>query len=183
MNTRFGRWSISQKIDGLSLIELVVAVAVFSIVLVVVAAVQNAGWYATSKQLAHESAFRGAMLASEHLKRELPGALVEPLGPNGRFLTYRVPQRDSQGRPVIGPTGEVAWSEPVVLALDQEGYLIRVEGDISRRLSFLGPRGEVQFTMTPGRIDELQVQLVSHRGRERESVYELGLRFRLANQR
>ncbi|MBI3927603.1 MAG: prepilin-type N-terminal cleavage/methylation domain-containing protein [Armatimonadetes bacterium] len=185
MNTPCGPWSTKRRTSrAVTLPELLVAMAVFSLVLLIVVAVQSSGLQATRKHDLHEETFRAAMLAAEHLKRELPGALVEGDVGGVPRLTYRVPRLDEQGRPVLGPTGEVLWSGPIGLELDSTGYLIRTEADDVRRLAYLGPEGQVSFLATPDRIDELQVRFVARRKQgEQSSEFPLDLTFRLANQR
>ncbi|MEW6283501.1 MAG: hypothetical protein AB1758_33130 [Candidatus Eremiobacterota bacterium] len=185
MSTPSGPWYIGAR-RGFSLAETLVVAAMFLAILVSAVALERSSRAARAKGLVQRDAFRAALLGLEQIRRELEGALVDPVPLDGLSLSYR-PPRYRNGLPEFSPSGEVEYAEPATLRMEPDGRLVRQDPAGVRTLAWLGNRGELRFTPLPDRTDEVQVDLrarqVDPGGQvQRQSDYSLSVRLRLNNQ-
>lgn len=155
---------------GASLIEVLVAVAIFSAVLVTVVRIDRTGRDAFRKNEAESGAWRQAMLAVEHLKRELRGAritLVEP----GRVV-LQTPLLDG-ATPKVSASAEIVYApDSIELTLDGQKRLVaRQAGQRNRVLAELGPEGALRFELPEPRL--LRVFVRAHL-QDRPGAQKLG---------
>lgn len=114
-----------------------------------VATIFASGLKAQSKADATTTATRSALVAVEHLKRELRSALLvtPPVGEAATIVTYKAPVMVN-GFLKVDAVGDPEWSAEETLAGHDE-MLVRTAADgQTRLLARLGPGGSVVFTRT-----------------------------------
>jgi hypothetical protein len=171
---------------GLTLLEVMVAMAVFMTMSIFVALIYRTGSGAFQKTQSHSDVYRMAMLAVENLKRELHGAkIIEVTASQVRYLVPVV----ENGHVKICDDGRITFepSEVILSTNNDKGlvYIVRTSDGDSRNLACLGERGAVTFSSPTERL--LAIDVKADQGspggaRLSESMYQLTTRFYLSNQ-
>ncbi len=177
---------------GATLVETLVACAVFIGLTVLVVSIQIAGKSAGRRSDLGSEVYRSAMQAADRLRGEFRGARVEQIDlPSQASITYWLPRVVSGVMQVL-PTGEPDWlpgdpapPDRAVISLAADGWLQRdFEGSV-RRLANLGSTGTIWFDLPTGsRV--LTCKVHAHRVDPNDpSVtgnYDVTVRFFLGNQ-
>jgi hypothetical protein len=180
-----GRWSGGRLRRGLSLVEVMVAIAIFMTISIFVALIYRTGTNAFQKSQIHSDVYRMAMLAFENLRKELHGAkVVEVTASQVRYLVPMV----ENGHVKICDDGRISFelSEVLLSTVNEQGliYLVRTSEGNSRHLACLGDRGAVSFSSQTDRllVVEVRAEQDSPGAKQKESSYQLTARFYLSNQ-
>jgi prepilin-type N-terminal cleavage/methylation domain-containing protein len=177
---------VKQAKRGATLVELIVAIAVFSVIVTLVALVLRTGRDALSKTDVAADAFRIAVSAMDQIRREVRGVRVDSVG-DGTVLTYHVPRLDDSEVDVL-PSGEISMTlEPSKIVSEPDGLVTREDGATQRKrtLARLGKGGAVNFEVVGERLLRVRVRAVvgdASRGSVHFSEYELWSEHYLANQ-
>lgn len=177
---------------GATLVETLVACAVFIGLAVLVVSIQLASKSAGRHSDLASEVYRSAMQAADRLRGEFRGARVEQIDlPGQAQITYWLP-RVVDGVMQVLPTGEPDWlpgdpalPDRAVISLAPGGWLQRdFEGSV-RRLADLGPSGTIWFDMPTGsRV--LTCKVHTHRVHPNDPAivgdYDVTVRFFLGNQ-
>lgn len=160
-----------------TLVELLVACTLFLILTGAVLFTLRAGQGNLNPAQQQSESLRACLLSLEHLREELQSAwLLSPAdGEEADSLSYRVPSRDTQGRVLTGPTGDIVWS-PIRTVTVEEGALLRVQADDRRVLARLGEDGELRVERNSPSF--LSITVSSSHGKEQK----LSRSFHLKNQ-
>lgn len=155
--------------------------ALFSVVMVAMVAIDRTGRDAFRKSEAESGAWRRAMLGVEHLKRELRGSrvtLVEPAA-----MELQVPLL-AGATPKVSASGQMVFdADPVRIALDPQRRLVATQaGRPPRVLTELGEKGEVAFEQPRDHLVHVRLKTHSKGPRRAESTYEVEEDFLLDNQ-
>lgn len=174
---------------GLSLFEVLVSVALFSVMMLALFAVYFQAATAHRKGSAQSEAYRSVMLALNHTERELRGAqLLFPTTwglyqPPSTELTYFYPQVQD-GQVTVDTTGTPLWAGRARLSVAGGRYLQHDETrNTERLLADLGPTGTVSFKRVER--DLLEVKALAYKPDELgRSVtrFEFAVVLRLENQ-
>lgn len=158
---------------GHSLVEVLLASAMLTLVMVVVLTALVTGQRSQSRQSETEKGVRACMLTVEHLRKHLRVATVELVEPSS--IRYRVLTRDAQGQVELGPSGEPIWSETYTVSL-QGSRVVRDHLGQSRQLAELGPGG--RFDLVQEQLNLIRVEVHSGFG----GGHSLRTRLHLNNQ-
>lgn len=173
--------TISARVSrrGLTLAEVLVASAIFSLITVMTLAAYRLSFQASAQQDVHSQAHRAAMLGVSHLQRLLRGAkLVAPKvgDPSASELQFQPPLK-SGDLLEVDQWGAPRWGNPQTIRLEGTSLVHEDDTGRTRLLARLGDRGEVAFAqLSPGQV---QIRLVSDAA---GSLYEVTFKVFLANQ-
>ncbi|MEW6278421.1 MAG: type II secretion system protein [Candidatus Eremiobacterota bacterium] len=149
-----------RKLRGLTLLEVLIAGAVFSAMMLAVLAVYKTALGARAREEEGSATYRAAMLAIEHVQSLLRGSQVvepsDPAAPPATRAVYRPSLREN-GRVKVDSGGVPVWGDPVTLRMDAAGNLVREEPSGIRILAPLGPSGSVAFRLLDPRMLEVRV--------------------------
>lgn len=176
---------------GVTLLETLVACALFAFLTGLIVTIQIASKNAARRSDLGNEVYRAAMLAAERLRQEFRGARVESVAAGGASITYWLP-RVQNGVLQVLPTGEPDWEpgdpappDRAVLSMAASGWLQRdFQGDV-RRMAFLGPTGSIGFDLPTGsRVLTIRVNARHQHPNDPSvvSTYGVTLRFFLSNQ-
>lgn len=170
----------SSRTRALSLAEVAVSLAVFSLLLVAIVLIGQVGKQARTQEDAQQRNYRAALLALQHIKQELAHARVDDI--RTARLRYRQPQVDEGGLPRFGPTGELFWG-PSTLLRTISGRLVRDRaGEPRRELASLGPHGSVTFEQPTETLTSVIVRVHTQFGDEPSPAdVSVSLRLRIDN--
>jgi hypothetical protein len=163
--------------NALSLLEVVVAGAVFSLLLTAVVLIEMQAQRLRHIQDKDSDAYRAAVLLLEYLQEEADGAYVLPGDDGDTQLTYRPPLRSGVGL-TLGPSGAAQQEDEAVLSLLPDGRVVRIRGSEVRPVVALGARGRLRFEFPASNLLNVDVHSEPHNGR----VYEAHLQLLLCNQ-
>lgn len=158
----------SRQVAGITLLEVLVATAVFSIMMVAMMAIYKVSLADRDKVVAHSDTYRAMMITLDRIRDQLRGAsLTAPsaVGTQTASISYLYPmvidgemQVDGSGRPV--------WAGAARLSLDAQGRLVKVDSadpGVTQVLARLGPASSIEFELVAR--DLLQVRVHVERGR------------------
>ncbi|MDQ7825193.1 MAG: hypothetical protein RDV48_20495 [Candidatus Eremiobacteraeota bacterium] len=170
---------------GLSLVELLVSIALFLSVVVFVTLTHRTGSQAFQKSRIDSDVYRMAMLAAEHMKKELHGAKVNSVTDDE--VHYLIPQLEN-GHVKVADDGRIAFNtgEAVLSVGERHGvrYLIRTQNGIETRIAGLGNSGSATFSMPSTHVLQAEIRAeVTEAGiKVKESSYKVVTSFFLLNQ-
>ncbi|MEW6284496.1 MAG: hypothetical protein AB1758_38130 [Candidatus Eremiobacterota bacterium] len=148
------------KLRGLTLLEVLIAGAVFSAMMLAVLAIYKTALEARVKEDAGTATYRAAMLGMEHVQSQLRGSqLVEPsdpAAPPSMQAVYRCSQKEN-GRVKVDAAGLPVWGETATIRMDASGNLVREDTSGIRVLAHLGPGGSVSFHLLDPRLLEVRI--------------------------
>lgn len=121
-----------------------IALAIFSLVLVVVAASGLMQRRVRQQEERQQQTVRQSLLAIQNLRQELAVARIESVAES--VVGYRKPLRNADGSVRILSNGDIDWSEPWRLELATGGVLTTTRSGQSRRMADLGPYGWIRFS-------------------------------------
>lgn len=167
---------------GITLLETLIASAIFVVVLVVVILIHQTGQAAHEKVDVQSAAFRGTATAHEHLKRELRVSRVVDFSGTADRLRFTPPLL-KDGEIELSDSGEIQYQPEVgEIYTDAGGDLIReLPGGDRRVLAHLGQEGSVQFVLLQPDLLETTVRAIPDSD-EPVSRSELTVRYFLPNQ-
>ncbi|MDQ7823496.1 MAG: hypothetical protein RDV48_11925 [Candidatus Eremiobacteraeota bacterium] len=173
--------------SGISLVETLVVVGLFSAILLIIILMQKGGFNAFQKTQVHGDTYRMAMLTAEHLKRELQYVQVTQCDVPGK-LKYKAPKYVN-GQMYVNASGCIEWDTEVTLSLepDNKGSMTLIrsqQGTPLRNLCSLGNGGEILFSMPQDKILEVSIsaRVTDPTAKIKESDYRLTTKFYLPNQ-
>ncbi|MBI3926123.1 MAG: hypothetical protein HY319_11320 [Armatimonadetes bacterium] len=167
---------------GVTLLETLIASAVFVIILVAVIQIERVGRDAASKNDAQTETFRMAALADEHVRRELRASRVLAFSGKQGSLRYTPAARTAEGFVEVDGSGIVFQTEPAEILMDGDGNLVRDFGvEPARILAALGTEGSAEFELVEE--DLLRATYVAVRQDVTgQSRYQLTVDYYLRNQ-
>lgn len=153
-----GRYSKHHKSEGLTLIEVMIASALFILVAGVLMFIFNVSRDRMKRHEQQSLALRTCLVTAEHLRSELETAWVESplIGDLNSEVVYRQPLRGADGLVRVGPTGDVFLAPPRTINLSG-GKLMRDEGGSRRVLANLDPSATLEFKRTSQTLLEVTV--------------------------
>jgi prepilin-type N-terminal cleavage/methylation domain-containing protein len=136
---------------GFSYLEVMIALAIFSMVMAAVIGIEQSGRRLDRKLEAKDTVYRSAVKASAFLQHEISNALVigtsSPTNPNTKLI-YRLPLLGVTGQPSPDARGNLLFGvNEVTLELEPGGRFIRVENGEIRKITDLGNDGDVRFVL------------------------------------
>lgn len=158
---------------GFTLAEIIIVAGLFLVVITAVLFTLHAGRSNQQRMEAQDQSLRACLVAMEHLRSELNTAWVVDSGVD--WLEYRVPLRGPNQEVEFGPTGDIKWSEPRDLRV-QDGELTKTDNGRIRVFSRLGEGGTLGIEMVNPTL--LKVTVASSHG----TGYQLTRSFHLVNQ-
>gem|GEM_PF-1739000 len=178
---------------GLTLVETMVAVSIFSVILVFVCFLQGSAFSTFHKTQVQSDTYRMAMLAGEQIKRELLYVQVtqyDVSSASDPVLKYRIPRRETNGDLAVLESGILDWdNDEVSLYLENDGegnrnIIRRQTNRPDKKLFSLGNEGSIVFSMPEDKRLEASImaKITSQGAKVRESDYSLMLQFYLPNQ-
>ncbi len=179
-----------EKSSGFTIVETLVALGIFSLILILVILVQKGGFNAFQKTQVHGDTYRMAMLTAELLKKELQYVQVTQYNVPGVLIRYRSPRFTNASEMALVASGAIDWDPQEVwlsFESDSEGnrYILRNHlGEPSKRLCSLGNEGSIVFDMKKDKLLEAQITAkVNDPGSKlKKSTYGLTMQFYLPNQ-
>lgn len=167
----------AMRSSGLSLLEAVVAAAIFSVLLTAVVVIEMQAHKLRRQQDKNSDAYRAAVLLLEYLQEELDGAYVVPGDDGDSQLTYRPAWRSGVGIS-LGPSGAAQQEDEAVLQLRTDGKVVRTRASQVRPVVALGARGGLRFEFPASNLLNIEVHSEPHP----DSVYDAHLQILLCNQ-
>lgn len=150
---------------GISLVDTLVASAVFAGLLVIVVAVQQMSGKAMRKTDVHTETWRAATIGLDHVRREVRGAKALVVDDGGRALHFIRPLT-SGGLLEITDSGSIKFEDLEAgqghsLTTNPAGDLVSVDDSTREvhRLARLGLSGEASFTLPAASVQLLHVTL------------------------
>lgn len=151
---------------ALSLAEVLVVAAIFSGLLVSLAAVEIMARRVSIQHDNRSEVYRAAWLGVQSIRSELESALVEPVDPASGQVNYHPFLRSASGQPDQSTaTGELLHqNETVTLLYRVDGWLVRRQPSLNptdRKLAFLGTQGHCRFERLPDQCDLLKLEVLA----------------------
>jgi len=176
--------------QGLTLVETLVAILIFSVILVFIVFIQGTAFSSFNKTQIQSDTYRMAMLAAEHLKKEMQYVQVTEYDLPGTLLKYKVPLTDSNGEMSLLASGLPDWNPSEIslcLESDPDGtrnVTRHQSGWPAKKLFSLGNEGSIVFSMPENkRLDAYITVKVTNQGvKVKESDYSVKLQFYIPNQ-
>lgn len=167
---------------GLTLPEVLVVCGLLGLLTSLVATIFALGLKAQSKADATTTASRAALLAVEHLRRELRSAqvIIPDVGESTTLVTYKCPSIQN-GFLKVDAAGVPEWTAEATLTGSDEALVKTApEGEV-RTLARLGPGGAVVFNRTQKSLLALDVVAYGVDARS-TSEYRANFQLHLSNQ-
>lgn len=165
------------QVKGLSLLEVLVAGAVFSILLTAVVLIELHSHRMRLTQDKKSDAYRAAILLIEFIQAELDGAYVVPGDDGDTQLRYRPPLRNGN-RLRIGPSGACEQEQEALIRLLADGKVTRSQASQVRSVARLGKRGRLEFRFPSSNLLDISV----HAEPYDDSFYDAHAQILLCNQ-
>ena len=175
---------------ALSLVEVMVASAIFMLASLALLASQRMSAHSASKIDSSSDTYRMAMLSLRRIEEELRGARIGVLNPDkSDEISYKVLEMGSEGRPLVNELDQTSWiprgAAYYRLRLDAKKNLISTRQP-GARLGFLGNAGRLEFSF-PNDLETHLIQVKVHAevtdtsGRALASPYDASVKIYLEN--